>query len=168
MGYSGAMLALSAVQGISAIGQGYAQSAEDKANASLFNNQAGLLSVQNDITQGQYTRQAGQLMATSTADVAGKGLQPTGSAAAVMLNAQTQIHTDMAIAQFNNTMQINQANAKANLLRQKANQDVFSGYSNAFSDTLKGAESYYAYNKKSSINTNSGSKPATPITWNNI
>lgn len=154
MGYSGALLALSAVQGISAIGQGYAQSAEDKANASLLNDQSGLLQVQGNITQGQYTREAAKVLSTSTADVAAKGLEPTGSAAAAMLDAQTQIHTDAAIAKFNNTMAINQTDAKSKLLKDQANQAVYSGFSSAFNDVLVGSAKYYQYNK--SINTSSG------------
>jgi hypothetical protein len=157
MGFSGVMLALSAVQGVAAIGQGYAKAGEDKANASLYTQQAGLIDVQNSITQGQYTRKAAQVLATSTADVAGKGLEPTGSAAAVMLDTQTQIHTDMAIAQFNNTMAKNQALAKAKLLDQQAGNDIFSGYSSAFSDMLQGAAQYGAYNSKlPSFNTAGG------------
>lgn len=152
MGFSGALLALSAVKGIASIGQGYAQSAEDKYNASLYTNQAGLIAVQGDITQGQYTREAGQLLSTQTADVAAKGIGLSGSAAAVMLDTQTQIHTDMAISKFNTSMGISQANAKATALRQQAGQAIFSGYSSAFTDLLSGAVQYGQYKNK--INTN--------------
>lgn len=155
MGFSGALLALSAVQGITSIAGGYAQSAETKYNASLATNQAQLIGVQGSIEQGQYARKAGQMLSTQTAGVAAKGFEPTGSAAAVMLDAQTQMHTDAAIAQFNTTMGINQANAKATALQQQASQDVTSGYTNAFSDLLRGGESYMSYNAKS-INTSSG------------
>lgn len=148
MGFGGALLALSAVKGITSIAQGNAQSAEDKYNASLFTDQAGLIAQQGQITQGQYTRQAGELLSTQTTDSAAKGLEPTGSIAAKMLDSQTQIHTDMAIAQFNTTMGINQANAKATALRQQAGQSQFSGYSTAFSDLLTGASQDYAYNNK--------------------
>jgi len=154
MGLSGAMLALSAVQGIAAISQGFAQSAETRANASLYNQQAGLIQAQGDITQGQYTRQAGQILSTQTAEVAAKGIEPTGSAAAVMLDSQTQIHTDMAIAKFNNTMSINQSNAQAKALNQQAKAQVFSGFSSAFSDLLTGGADYYGYKNK--VNLNAG------------
>lgn len=152
MGFVGAMLALSAVKGIASIGSSYAQGAEDKYNSSLFTDQAQLLKVQGDITQGQYTRQAGQLLSTQTADVAAKGLQPTGSAAAVMLDSQTQIHTDMAIAKFNTEMGINQANAKARLLKQQASNDVYSGFSSAFTDLLTGTVQYGQYKNKINLN----------------
>lgn len=156
-GFSGAMLAFSAVQGINSIGQGYAQSAEDKYNASLYTNQASALSVSGGIEQGQYTRKAGQMLSTQTSDIAAKGLEPTGSAAAVMLSSQTQIETDAAIAKYNNTMAINQANQKALQLKQQASQDVYSGFSSAFSDMLKGAVAYGAYNTPSnSLTLSSG------------
>ena len=148
MGFSGAMLALSAVKGIASIGQGYAQSGEDKYNASLFDQQAGLLKIQGDITQGQYRREASDLLSTQTADIAAKGLEPSGSAAAVMLDSQTQIETDMAIARFNTQMGVNRAGSQATLLRDKAKQSIYSGYSSAFTDMLSGASDYYLYNKK--------------------
>ncbi len=145
MGFGGAAAALSVVQGINSISQGFAQSAEDKYNASLYTNQASALAVQGSIEQGQYTRKAGEILSTQTADVAAKGLEPTGSAAAVMLSSQTQIETDAAIARYNNTMAINQANQKAQQLKQQAGEDIYSGFSSAFSDTLKGVTQYGMY-----------------------
>ena len=156
MGFSGALLALSAVQGITSIGKGIATSAEDKYNASLATNQAQLTAIQGQITQGQYTQQAGQAAATSTAIAGAKGLEPTGSVAAVMLNTQTQIDTDAAIAQFNTTMGINQANSKATALKQQAGQDMFSGVTSAFSDLLTGATNYATYNSKNALNLSGG------------
>lgn len=146
MGFSGALLALSAVKGITSITQGIAQSNEDKFNASLATDQAQLIGIQGQITQGQYTRQAGQTLSTSMAVAGAKGIEPTGSAAAVMIDAQTQIHTDAAIVAFNNTMGINQANSKATLLKQQAGNAIFSGYTSAFSDLLTGATDYATYN----------------------
>lgn len=154
MGFGGALLALSAVKGIASIGQGFAQGAEDKYNASLATQEAQLKNVQGDITQGQYTREAGQLLSTQTADIAAKGLQPSGSAAAVMLDSQTQIQTDMAIAKFNTQMGVNQSNARATALKQQATQSVYSGFSSAFSDLLTGATQYGMYKNK--INLNAG------------
>ena len=152
MGFSGAMLALSAVKGIASIGSSYAQAGEDKYNASLFDQQAKLLQVQGDITQGQYRTQAGQLLSDQTAMVAAKGLDPGGSSAAVMLNSQTQIETDMAIARFNTEMGVNRAGSEATNLRDKAKQSIYSGYSSAFTDLLSGAAQYGQYKNK--INTN--------------
>ena len=162
MDFAGTLFALQAVQGINAIGQGFAQAGEDKYNASIFTNQADALGVQGNIEQGQYARKAGQLLSTQTADVAGKGLDPTGSAAAVMLSSQTQIETDAAIAKYNNTMAINQANQKAKMLKQQAGQDEFSGFSSAFSDLLKGASAYGAYKGGGTNSLNLGSGDQMP------
>jgi hypothetical protein len=161
MGFGGALLAMSAVQGIASIGQGYAKSAEDKYNANLAGLQAQALGVQGDITQGQYTRKSGQMLSTQTATVAAAGLEPTGSYAAAMLDAQTQIHTDMAIAKYNTQMGINYKEAEAKQKRIQATQDVYSGYSNAFSEMLSGAAKYGQYSK-SSFDLNSGASQALP------
>src|ERR1035437_6048727 len=141
-GFGGALLAMSAVQGITSISEGYAKSAESKYNASLYTDQAQALAVQGSITQGQYTRAGGEMASKQTAIEGAAGIQPTGSAAAVMLSSQTQILTDMAIAKYNNDMSVNYANAQAKNLKIQASQDVSSGYSTAFSDTLKGASAY--------------------------
>jgi hypothetical protein len=143
--FAGASAALSAVEGITDIFSGYAQSAEDKFNASLYTDQASALAVQGSIEQGQFKRYGAKMLSKQTAVAGAAGLEPTGSVAAVMLDSQTQINTDMAIAKYNNTMAINAANAKAKDLKIKASQAVFSGYSSAFSDLLKGASAYGAY-----------------------
>jgi len=159
MGFGGAMLALSAVQAITSISAGNAKAAEDKYNATLAGLQGELIGVQGDITQGQYTRKAGQMAATQTAAVAGAGLEPTGSAAAVMLDTQTQIHTDMAIAKFNTEMGQNYTTAQSKAFKRQASEDTFTGYSSAFSDILSGAARYGAYTGR--INTGDG-----PMTMN--
>ncbi len=148
MGFSGALLAMSAVQGITAIGKGFAQGAEDKYNAQIATNQASALQVEGNITQGQITRQGGEMMARSTAVAGAAGLDPTGSVAAVMVNNQTQIETDKAIAAYNTTVGINSATDRAKMFKQQANQDVSSGFTNAFSDMLTGVSNYAKFNLK--------------------
>ena len=153
MGFGGAMLALSAVQGISSIGQGIAQNQEDKYNAELYAEKAQTIQIQGQIQQGQMTRQGSQLLSTATAKAGGAGLNPTGSVAATMLSTQTQVDTDKAIAQYNNTLQYNAANQQAN----KSNDAVMSGVSGAFSDLLKGVVSYGLYSGKGGSGGGSGS-----------
>ena len=152
MGFSGALLAMQAVKGITSIGQGFAQSAEDKYNAQISQNQANAIGIQGQITQGQLTRQGGQMMAKSNAVAGAAGLEPTGSVAAVELSNQTQIETDKAIAEYNTSMGINSATDRAKQLKQQAANDTFSGFTNAFSDMLTGASNYAMYKNK--INTN--------------
>lgn len=153
-GFSGALLALSAVKGITSIGQGFAQGAEDKYNAQIATNQATATQIQGDITQGQLTRQGGEMMAKSNAIAGASGLEPTGSVAAVMVDNQTQIETDKAISQYNTSMGVNSATDRAKMLKQQSGQDVFSGFTSAFSDILTGASDYAKY--KTKINLNAG------------
>ena len=156
MGFGGALLAMSAVQGITSISAGYAKGAEDKYNSSIAGLQAQAIGVQGEITQGQYTRKGGQLMSSQTAVVAGAGLEMTGSAAAVMIDSQAQIHTDMAIAKYNTEMGQNYENNKASAFKRQAAMDVSSGYSGAFSEMLSGAEKYAMFGGKKSFNMNGG------------
>ncbi len=142
MGFAGVLAGMSVAQGVTSISQGYAQSAESKYNASLYQDQAQAIAVQGSITQGQYTAKAGKMAATQTAIEGAAGIEPTGSAAAVMVESQRNILTDMAISQYNTTMAENSANASATNLKIQASQEVDSGYSTAFSDVLKGASNY--------------------------
>ena len=148
MGFSGALLAMSAVKGITAIGQGFAQSAEDKYNAQIATNQASAIGVQGNIEQGQITAKGGRMMATSNAVAGAAGLEPTGSVAAVELHNQTQIEIDKAIATYNTQMGIYSATDRAKAKRQQASQDTASGFTNAFSDILTGASDYAMYKFK--------------------
>ena len=138
MGFGGAVLALSAVQGIASIGQGFATNQQDKYNAQLYDQQAQAIQIQGNIQQGQLTTQGGQLMSKATATAGAAGLEPTGSVAATMLSAQTQVDTDKAIAQYNTTMGMNAATQQATQLRNQGNAAVYSGFSSAFSDMLQG------------------------------
>ena len=146
MGLGGAMLALSGVQAIASIGQGYATNQQDKYNAQLYDQQAQTIGIQGSIQQGQITRTAGEAASTATAKAGGAGLQPTGSVAAVILSTQTQYDTDKAIAQYNTTTTENTATQQATQLRNQGNAAVYSGYSSAFSDMLKGTVAYGLYN----------------------
>ena len=164
MGFSGALVALSAVKGIADISKGYAVSAENKYNASLAEGQANLFQVQGDIQQGQITRQGGQILSKQTAIAGAAGIQPTGSAAAVMLDTQTQINTDKAIAKFNSQENVNYANATAAQYKIKASQAVSGGYANAFSDLLSGAVNYGMYKyKPTTFDLSGGAKKAEGI-----
>lgn len=158
MGAGGALFALTAVQAVSQIGQGYAQKAEAKYNATLLEGKAGLIDVQKDIENAQYNRLKGQAMSTSMANVAKAGIMPTGSAAAVMIETQKQIAIDQAIGQFNLDQQKRYTLAEAEAIKRKGKQAVYSGFSNAFSTMLGGASQYAMY--KGSINTNAGASRA--------
>ncbi|RTK93043.1 hypothetical protein EKI60_06415 [Candidatus Saccharibacteria bacterium] len=171
MGFGGALLALSAVQGISQIGQGYAQKAESNFNATLAEGKANLIGAQSEIEQGQYQRLKGQYLSKSTAAAAGAGIMPSGSAAAVMLDAQTQINIDQAIAKFNREQEQSYTRSQADAYRRQGKQSVYSGYSNAFSTMLSGASNYAMYKgsttkPKTSFDTSAGAKFSNTSIYN--
>lgn len=167
MGFGGALFAVSAAQAVGQISSGYAANAEAKANASMvedtgrynaamFGEKVKLLDIQNNIEQGRYVRLKGQYASKSAASLAASGLDISGSSMAVMINAQTQIEIDQAIAEFNNKTEKNMTNAQAaeatrsagaqaDALRRQGKAAVKSGYSNAFSSLLKGAANYGMY-----------------------
>lgn len=155
MGVPAVMMAMAATQAVTSISQGYAQGAEDKYNATIAGLQGQAAAVQGDITQGQLTRKGGMLASSQTAMAGAAGVIPTGSLAAVMLDTQTQINTDMAIAKYNTTMAENYASNQAAMFKRKAVADVTQGYESAFSDMLRGAGNAYMYGKSpNKINTN--------------
>jgi hypothetical protein len=139
------LLALTAVQGISQIGQGYAQKAEMKYNASLTEGQARLIQVQKDIEKAQYQRMKGKVLSTSMANLGKAGIMPTGSAAAVMIDTQRQIGIDQAIGQYNLEMQKQYKLSEAEAMRRKGKMAVQAGWTNAFTSILQGASNYGSY-----------------------
>lgn len=161
MGFGAAMLAMSAVQGISQIGQGYSQKAEANFNATLLEGKKNLINEQESIEGGQYARLRSQYLSKSIANTAKAGIMPSGSALAVMLDTQTQINIDQAISKFNFEEEKNYTQAQANQQRRAGRQAVYSGYSNAFSTMLKGT-SNYAFYKGTGKNTTFDSNSAIP------
>ena len=145
MGFGGALFALSAVQAVSQIGEGYVAKSEADYNATVLEGQAGAIDVQKDIEYGQYNRLKGQTMSKSISNVAGMGILPQGSALAAMLNTQTQINIDQAIGQFNLEQDKNLVLSKAKMEKQRGKYAVQSGWTNGFITALKGAAEYGAY-----------------------
>lgn len=145
MSFGGVMLALSAVQAISQISQGYAKKAEANYNATIYENQANTIQAQSEIEYGQYNRAKGQTMAKSVAAIGASGIGLGGSAMAAMLNAQTQIGIDQAIGQFNYQQEKNLALNNASAVRRQGKTAVATGYTNAFSTMLSGTFDYAKY-----------------------
>lgn len=145
MSFGGVMLAMSAVSAISQIGQGYVSKAEANYNATVAQEQAKSIEVQKQIEAGQYKRQAGKLVSTSLANISKAGIRPTGSAMAVMVDAQTQIGIDQAIGQYNLEQQKQFKTAQASQYKRQGKYAVYGGYSNAFSSLLKGVSNYAMY-----------------------
>lgn len=167
MSLGGAIFAVTAAQAVSQISQGYAVNAESKTNASMVEDtgrynasvlegKANLIDIQSEIEQGRYTRLKGQFLSKSMANVAKQGIAPQGSAAAVMVNAQTQINIDQAIAKFNSTNERNytisaaneerrRASVQADALRRSGSAAIRSGYTGALSSLMQGGTNYLMY-----------------------
>lgn len=145
MSWGGAIFALTALSAVSQISQGYAEKEEAKFNATLVDNKATLIEAQKGVEAGQYERLKASTLSTSMARIAKAGIKPTGSAAAVMLDTQTQINIDKAIGQFNLEQQKQYTMSEAEQIRRKGQQSVYSGYSRGFSTILSGASGYAQY-----------------------
>lgn len=148
MGFGATLLAMSAVQGISQISQGYAQKEEAKFNATLLEGKANLIEAQKEVEFGQYQRLKGQYMSKSVANVAKSGTNLQGSSLAVMVEAQKQISIDQSIGQFNLEQEKRYTKSQASQVRRAGSQAVRSGYYNAFSSLLQGTSNYAMYKGK--------------------
>ncbi len=142
MGFSAALLALSAVSAISQVGQGYAEKAEANLNATLIEGKAGLIDVQKDIEAEQFIRAKGKAMGESMAHIAGAGVMPTGSKLAIMMDVQKNLEMDQAIGQFNFDQEKRYVMAEADAVRRGGKAAVRQGYSRAFSTMLKAGTQY--------------------------
>lgn len=139
------MLALSAVQAVSQIGQGYAEKAEANLNATIVEGKIGLIGVQKDIENEQYNRAKGQALSTGMAGAAAAGIKPTGSAMAVMLDTQRQMSLDQAIGQWNFDQEKQYVQSEADAIRRGGDAAVKAGWTNAFSTMLKAGYNYGTY-----------------------
>lgn len=196
MGFAGAIFAVTAAQAVSQISQGYVQNSEAKANASMVEDtgrynsallmgKADQIDIQGDIEQGQYTRLKGQYLSKSVAAVGKQGIGLQGSALAVILDTQTQIGIDQAIAKFNSTTDKNYTIAQANeatrsagvqadALRRGGSAAVRGGYTGALSSLMQGASTYAMYKMPLAKNTTfdystaAGKQATSGVSWKNF
>jgi len=140
-----ALLALSAVQAINSIKQGYSQKDENENNAALYRQKAADIGVAKDLDFAQYERMKGQTYSTSMANIAAMGIKPTGSALAVVLNAQNQISIDQMISQFNIEQEKRYTIGQADAEQRAGKLAVKQGYSGAFSSILRGGVNLAMY-----------------------
>lgn len=145
MSFGAVLLALSAVQAVSQIGQGYAEKAEANFNATLLEGKAQLIDEQKKIEFGQYQSAKARTLSTSFSNIAASGIAPQGSAMAVLLETQRQLTIDQSIGQFNLEQEKQFTIAGAGQARRGGKAAVSSGFSNAFSTLLSGGASYGRY-----------------------
>lgn len=148
MSMGGAMFAVSAAQAVNQISAGYAQKAENNANASIIESNAGLLDTASEVEQGRYVRQGGQYESQATAIIGKQGIMPEGSAMAAMVSAEKNIRIDAAIAKFNVKTQQNAMYTQAAQQRNAGKAAVRSGYAQGFSSLLSGASKFGLYSMK--------------------
>lgn len=174
MGFATAvMVGLGAMQVGASIASGYAKKNEANYNASLIDqtaplydaNQAlvdtqkGLVEKNKQLELYQTNRQIGQVMGTTRARTAGKGITLSGSPMAIMLDTYKQMEIDKRINQSNYDMQKynldiekyniaiekNRALSQAAAYRRQASTSVFTGYTNAFTSALQTGVNYGLY-----------------------
>ena len=160
MGFAtAALICLGAMQVGTSIASGYAQSREAKYNAALleqtlplYDVQTGLVEKQKQLELYQANRQIGQVMGTTRAMTAGKGLTLSGSPMAIMLDIYTQMEIDKRIGQSNLELQKygiqvekGRVSSQAAAYRRQAKTAIFSGYTNAFTAALQTGVSYGIY-----------------------
>lgn len=111
-----------------------------KYNATVYGQQAEMIKTQKKIQDVQFNRQAGAMRGSMVAQTAGKGLALSGSPLAVMIDNETQMQFDKAIADYNLDIERNYALSAAENERVRGANDAkaarFGGYANGFMNAL--------------------------------
>lgn len=142
-----AQLALSAVEAISSISQGYSEKKESEYNASLLGEKAAMLDIRKNIEFGQYERLKGQTYGKSMVNIGAMGIRPSGSAMAAVLNAQNQITIDQILSKFNTDQEKRYTLAEQQAELRAGKRAVTQGYTRAFSSLLSGGIKFAKYKK---------------------
>jgi len=146
-----ALVALGVMQVGTSIASGYAQKKEADYNARLLEQSAGMYDFQSSLIEKnkqleayQINRQIGQVMGSSRAMTAGKGITLSGSPMAIMLDTYTQMEIDKRIGQsnyeiqkYNVAVEKSRTLSQAEAYRRQGRNAVFAGYTNAFTQALQ-------------------------------
>ena len=149
----GAMSATSQVMGANQ----QAKSIERQANynAEIYEQQAGMITEKKKIQDYQFLRDANRARGSIVAATAGKGLRMGGSPLAILIDNETQMQYDKAIADYNLDVERNYAKSGAINTRQQGAIDArntrTAGYTNAFSTILNTGTNYAMLNMKSPL-----------------
>lgn len=169
IGAGTAMFALAAFEAVNSIMAGRAMTKQAELNARIFEQQAGFSEVlaklggeksdiARDIDLSRQRRMKSRMASTLMVNVAGSGLEFSGSPVAVLLDNLTQYGIDEEITKYNYAMQKTSAQYGRKIegigYQSKASQVMYEGrlakttaYSTAFSSMLKGATRYALYKK---------------------
>lgn len=142
MSVAALVFSAAALQSISMVGQGYAEKAEAKYNAALYDEKAKMIDVQMGIKDAQYNRLKGKTASTSMANLARAGIMPTGSAAAAIIDTQAQIMLDQSYERYNLESEKNYTLSQASSERRRGRNAVRSGWTNAFTSVLSAGANY--------------------------
>jgi len=127
--------------GVASAGQsiagGIAANKEAKYNASVMEQQAGMIDAQKGLEGYQYDRAKNQLFGKGVARTAKAGFELSGSPMAVMIDSLTQLEMDKSVGQYNLEVQKRFALSSADQYRRRGKTALASGYANAFSSILK-------------------------------
>ena len=126
------------------IGAGQAQSKgiqrQAEYNAQVYEQQAEMIKEKKKIQDYQYNREAARMRGTLISRTAGKGLLMGGSPLAILIDNETNMQFDKAIADYNLDIERNYAMSGATYQRQtgvaQSRLARTQGYTNAFSTML--------------------------------
>lgn len=134
-----AIIGLGAAQVGAGIGSGISQKNEANYNASIFQNQAGMIDEQKKLQAMQEDRAIRKAMGTTVAATASKGIKLEGSPVAIMIDTMTQMEYDKAIGQYNLDMQKYGVMAEAESIKRKGNLAMMYGVT---SGVMSGAQTF--------------------------
>lgn len=121
-------------------------------DASVYEQQASMITEQKKLSDYQYNRAAAKMRGSVVAHTAGAGFTMSGSPLAIMIDNETQMLLDHAVENYNYDVQryfaLSQAGAARMEGAQKASLARTTGYANAFTTLLNtGASAYSVYGK---------------------
>jgi len=161
-----AIVGMGVATAASQIAGGYAANKEAKYNASIYHQQAGMIDEQKKLQAIQDDRAIRQVMGSTTAATASKGIQFSGSPIAIMIDTRTQLEMDKAIGQYNLDVQkygvISQADAELRRGRTARTAGIVGGLTTLMQTGLS-AYAVKSFGTKSTTKTTLGGVGDSPF-----
>ncbi len=132
------------------IGAGNAQAKavqkQAEYNAQVYGQQAEMIKQKKQITDYQFNRESASVRGSVMAKTAGKGFLLSGSPLAIMIDNESNMQFDKAIADYNSDIETNYALSGARYQRESGAANArlakTSGYTNAFTTMLNTGVNY--------------------------
>ena len=113
---------------------------EGEYNASIYEQQAGMIEEQKKLEAYQYNRGIARVKGTTVARTAKSGLLMGGSPLSIMIDTETQMLLDKSVGEYNLEVQKRYVQSGARYYRyagkEASNAALWGGYTNAFSTLL--------------------------------